>query len=517
MKHIIIVGGGSAGWLTAGILASKLKCSRDTDARVGIKITLLESPDISTVGVGEGTWPSMRTTLQEMGVSETEFIKACDVSLKQGTCFQNWATNTGETYYHPFSLPVGFHQLNLAEWQDEFPKEITFEDAVCAQARVAASSLAAKTISTPEYAFNLNYGYHLNAGKFAAFLHNHCTETLGVHYLQDHVNSVVEGNDGEISALSLKQSGKMAGDLFIDCTGFSAALIKKHYGIADISVSHILQNDRALAVTIPYQDKQEIASATHSTAQTAGWVWDIGLSSRRGVGYVYSSQHMSNIDAESALYDYLAKTSISLADKMEPRQLVFSPQYLEKFWHKNCIAIGLSAGFVEPLEASALVLIETSAKAIVDFLPLEDHPLEIAEKKFNAKMHYHWQQIIDFLKLHYVLSSRDESYWVDNRRLESIPDSLSESLAEWQYKSPWHLDAPRVDELFSSASFQYVLYGMGFKSYSKAKHLRQVEKTRKEAQSLFLENQKKTKQWLEVLPSNREFLSKVAEFGMQKV
>lgn len=515
MKHIVVVGGGSAGWLTAGILASRF---RSDGVEFGVKVTVVESPDVATVGVGEGTWPSMRTTLKDMGVSETQFIRECDVSLKQGTRFKNWVNNQGEHYYHPFSLPEGFHQINLANWYSELIPGSSFEDAVCAQAAICENGLAAKSITTPEYAFNLNYGYHLDAGKFAKFLHHHCTTRLGVAYVRDHVSSVLENTDGSIASLVTERLGELTGDLFVDCTGFTAKLIHQHYKVPYHSLTGVLPNDRALAVQIPYLEDQEVSSSTHSTAQNTGWIWDIGLSSRRGIGYVYSSDYIDDDLALNVLRKYVARTTDSIsAANIEPRALSFNPKYLERFWHKNCVAIGLSAGFVEPLEASALVLIETSAKAIADTLPLGDQSMEIAAKRFNRKMQYHWLQIVDFLKLHYVLSRRDEPYWVDSRKPSATPESLKESMAFWQYQAPWHQDAPRIDELFSSASFQFVLYGMGANTSPEHRHLRASQADRIKAIAYFQENRKKIEHWLRTLPTNRQFIEKVALHGLQKI
>ena len=254
--HIIIVGGGTAGWLTAGILASRYATEKVTADSPAITISLIESPDVATIGVGEGTWPSMRTTLQTMGVSETQFINECDVSLKQGTRFENWTINQNEVYHHPFSLPESFHDINLAEWRHEFPEGLSFEKAVCAQASICEAGLAAKSITTPEYAFNLNYGYHVDAGKFAKFLQKHCIENLGVNYVQDHIFDVLSDTEGNIISLIGKNNGYVSGDVFIDCTGFSALLSKGHFNLPYKQLKDQLFNDKAVAVQVPYAGDQ---------------------------------------------------------------------------------------------------------------------------------------------------------------------------------------------------------------------------------------------------------------------
>jgi hypothetical protein len=209
-----------------------------------------------------------------------------------------------------------------------------------------------------------------------------------------------------------------------------------------------------------------IAATTHSTAQRNGWVWDIGLQHRRGVGHVFSTDYQTVPETEVVLDQYLKTTGRTEGlDGLSPRLLTFDPGYRESFWVKNCVGVGLSAGFIEPLEASALVLIELSASAIAEQLPQDKATMAVVAKRFNREFSSRWEQIIDFLKLHYVLSQRtDSDYWRDNRSAESIPDTLAENLLLWRSRAPWYYDDNRRDDMFPSASYQYVLYGMGFKS-----------------------------------------------------
>ncbi len=532
IEKIVIVGGGSAGWLTASILASRFKSrsssigkqSADIDGVTNPRVVLIESPDVATVGVGEGTWPSMRATLQEIGVSETNFMRECDVSLKQGTRFNNWMTGGEEHYYHPFSLPNSFHQLNLADYWPHISGTDSFANAVSPQATLCDMGLSAKQISTPEYAFAVNYGYHLNAGKFADFLHRHCTEHLGVEYITDHVDDVNSGENGDIQSLLLRERGDLPADLFIDCSGFSALLIGKHFEIEQHSLADVLFNDRAIAVQVPYTETQAIQSTTHSTAQSAGWIWDIGLSSRRGVGHVYSSRHQSDEFAEDELMRYLRQSMAGspsaerdpIIDDVKLKKLSFEPAYCKQPWVNNCIAIGLSAGFVEPLEASALVLIETAAKALAKDLPQSPEHAMILRQRFNKKMLRHWSQIIDFLKLHYVLSQRSDSeYWQAHRSPESIPKSLKDALVMWRYRAPWVEDTPMIDELFSAASFQYVLFGMGFNHEPNEQALSALKK--EHAKRCFAENRQKIEKLVAALPDNRTLHSRVMQYGFQRV
>ena len=507
IRDVVIVGGGSAGWLLAGLVASEHIGSDHKD----VSVTLIESPDVKTVGVGEGTWPTMRSTLQKIGISETEFLMRCSASFKQGTKFVGWSNgDAADYYYHPFSAPAGYTDINLVPFWQQHRERVSFANAVTAQGYVCDDNLAPKQQETPEYAYVLNYGYHLDAGRFAQLLQEHCTTKLGVRHIVDHVTGINGNPDSDIRSLSTQNGGDIEGDLFVDCTGFSALLLGKHYQIPYLDKRQILFNDSALAVQVPYaSDSDPIASQTISTAQPAGWIWDIGLTSRRGVGYTYSSRHSTDEEARETLARYIEATSSVATDSLEPRKIRFQPGHREKFWHRNCVAVGMAAGFLEPLEASALVLVELAGKMISEELPANRDVMDIVARRYNETFRYRWDRIIDFLKLHYVLSRRvDSDYWIDNRRSESIPESLQELLALWQYQVPEHRDLSQVDEVFSTASYQYVLYGMGFETDARVT-ARQAANSEK-AQKLFEENSKLAGKMVENLPGNRKLLTTIA-------
>ena len=508
-QSVVIVGGGAAGWLTAGILATKLAPSSDSGS--GVNILLLESPDVANLGVGEGTWPTMRDTLRKIGISEVEFLKCCDASFKQASQFIGWQRGENESYYHPFSPPAAYANINLAAHWQSSPQELSFTDTVCAQGRVCELGLAPKLPQTPEYAFSLNYGYHLNAGKFVQLLQRHCVEKLGVEYKQGHVQEVVPADNGDIAELSLVSGEKVAGELFVDCTGFSALLIGKHYGIPFVSQRDCLFNDTALALQAEYAEEDSpIASCTKATAQSSGWVWDIALPSRRGIGHVYSSQHTSAEKAEADLERYLASDPDLAKSQPSPRKIQFKPGYRQSFWHKNCVAIGVSAGFVEPLEATALVLIEKSAEWLSQQFPQDRASMTVLAKRFNALTLERWGTIIDFLKLHYVLTERtDSDYWRDHCRSETIPESLQESLTLWKTQVPWLYESNSKVELFSAASIQYVLCGMGFKSSVDPKVYRGWIKDAEIASRLMRDNQNISEKLMVSLPKNRALLDRV--------
>ena len=512
---IVIVGGGTAGWLTAGMVAAEHKPTTDS----GLRVILAESPDVATIGVGEGTWPTMRTTLQAIGISETEFVREADASFKQGTRFSGWLSGGDEFYYHPFALPQRHNEIDLARHWQPLRQRVSYADAVTPQVQTCESALAPKQITTPEYASNLNYAYHLDAGKFARLLERHCVDKLGVEHIRDNVVSVNAADNGDIQSLSMQSGNTIDGDLFVDCTGFAALLLGGHYEIPFCEKQDLLFNDRALAVQVPRSAADEpIASTTWSTAQQAGWIWDIGLPNRRGIGHVYSSAHSSDEQAEADLRNYIAESGEkSFSEDCTPRQIRFNPGHRDKLWHRNCVAVGLSGGFVEPLEASALVMIELSAKMLSEELPANRAVMDIVARRFNQRFLYHWRRIVEFLKLHYALSKRtDSDYWNDNRDARSVPVELQESLELWRYQSPAYRDLPLADELFPAASYRYVLYGMEFETHGPCDRRSDVS-SRSIAESLFKDNINKTGQLLQALPANRELLNKVHEFGFQKV
>lgn len=498
---IVVVGGGSAGWLTAGLIAGEHRHNPS------VAVTLVESPNVATIGVGEGTWPTMRTTLHRIGISEDVFLRECAGSYKQGTRFVGWVTgDEGDVYYHPFSPPAGYPGLSTSAcWLTE-ERHASFADSVTPQARVCDRNLAPKQAETPEYAHVLNYGYHLDAGRFATLLQQHCTGELGVRHVLDHVTGVVGSRDEDIRGIRTENSGVLEGDLFIDCTGFKCLLLGEHYGVGFRNMNHILFNDTALAVQVPYEEESSpVASQTISTATLAGWIWDIGLPTRRGVGYVFSSRHSTDDEAAAVLASYLRLT-------VEPRKISFTSGYRESFWHRNCVAVGMSSGFLEPLEASALVMIELSARFIADELPANRQAMAITADRFNELFTYRWERIIEFLKLHYVLSRRDDAgYWRDNRDPVSIPDRLSALLELWRYNVPSKHDFPHVDEIFSAASYQYVLYGMGFNTTPRVTS--SLMRERQNLQKVLREMNSQCSKLLQHLPDNRTLLNRVQTRG----
>ena len=511
VKAVVIVGGGTAGWLTAGLIAARHQARMKAG---GFSITLIESPDIRIVGVGEGTWPTMRSSLERIGVSETALFRECDAAFKQGGKFTGWTTGAEhDAYYHPLMVPQGFSQVNLVPHWVREGRGRSFCDFVTPQGRLCDEGLAPKTITHAEYRGLANYAYHLDAGKFAPFLARHCIEKLGVRHVLADVVQVNQRESGDIESVLTKQAGEILGDLFIDCSGFSALLLGKTLGVGFKGCGDVLFCDTALAVQVPFDSPDApMASQTVSTAQEAGWTWDICLPTRRGVGYVYSGRHQSEEAARETLLRYIGQQHKDLP----VRKIPIRSGHRETFWKNNCVAVGLASGFLEPLESSAIVLVELSAKLIAEQMPACREVMDIIAKRFNDVTMYRFGRIVDFLKLHYVLTKRtDTAFWRDNVDPATVPDRLRDLLTLWKYQSPWFFDElDRLEEVFPAASYQYVLYGMGFETQVTAED---TVETALAASRLLKENERVTGEMRGRLPKNRELLNKIYEYGLQPV
>jgi flavin-dependent dehydrogenase len=505
-KNIVILGGGTAGW----IMAARIAAERLSIDAVPVGITLVESSDVPTIGVGEGTWPSMRGTLEKIGIPESEFLQFCQAAFKQGSRFINWRAGNGESYDHPFTLPPMNSGAALGKiFQQEKP-QLSFSHWAGLQSHVIDAGCAPKQLHTPDYAGVLNYGYHLDAGKFAQLLKMHAVDRLGVQHVIGHFKTADINREGQITALNLVDGTRLAGDFFIDASGTHNQLIGGALQSEFISLSNASPNDRALAIPVSYAHNGDaIHSATLSTAQESGWIWDIGLQHRRGVGYVYSSQFSTDERAREVLTRYVASINPD-TDVSAARQLIINPGYRLTPWVGNCVAVGMAAGFIEPLEASALVMVELAATYLCENLPATTAALSGIAHRYNQLFSERWSRIRDFLQLHYILSDRrDTPYW--NYVTKSVPVSerLKNLLEEWHYRDPVLNDFGHFMELFPPASYQYVLLGMqpshidpcfSRSSEKKSELLKEIEQL-----------MTKRDRYLAHLPANRDFFNKLRE------
>jgi tryptophan halogenase len=506
----MIVGGGTAGWMTAAYLARMLAAAVPD----GVRICVVESDDIGIIGVGEGTFPSIRKTLSRVGLAEADLIRSANATFKQGISFVNWRDGLGspdDHYFHPFQIVSQADGLDLLPyWLTGAAGGDSWALASTVQTRVSQASLAPKMISHPDYAGPLNYAYHFDAVAFARLLRDRAV-SQGVEHIVDTVEAVTLTPDGAIESLTGRRSGRLSADLYIDCTGFRAQLIGQAMGVPFKSFRSELFTDRAVAIQVPYDEAgQEIASFTKAIAQPNGWIWDIGLQERRGTGYVYSSDHTTDEEAERCLRTYLGAGAKDLPSRI----LRFEAGFRETQWKKNCVAIGLSAGFIEPLEATGIGFAEIAGVILAGLFPWSG-PVDLGAEVFNTQMRARYTHVIDFIKLHYCLSKRrDTAFWRDNVETRSISDSLRERLKHWKHRPPSFIDVDLKHDIFTEHNWQYVLYGMGYRTDigRRAGALRYYE----DAKAAFEDIRRQSDYALQIMPSHRSLIEQVRLHGFER-
>ncbi len=438
-KRILIVGGGSAGWTAAAYLNAALNFG---DRRIA-EISLIESPDVPRIGVGEATIPNINRTLDVIGIDELDFLKAVDGTFKQSIRFVNWLDEEPKFYHHPFSrFGSGPNDDAGRRWLMS-DRSLPFMNTISAQPVLCEMGLAPKVFEKVDLGIPLGYAFHMNALKFADYLRDLSTPRGVTHYL-DHVIDVEVAENGNIAAIQTRSGKRLEADIFIDCTGFAALLIEKALGVKWVDYSQWLLCDRALVMPVPYEVHYPgfVRPHTLSTAVSAGWIWDIPLQNRRGVGYVHCSAYISEEDAEREIRTYEG----AHAKDLDTRLIYFKVGMREKAWFKNCIAIGLSGGFLEPLESTGLYLSELATEMLAEHFPYGDD-MEPLAFRFNRIMENRFYEILDFINMHYCLTRRtDTEFWREVSRPERINDRLRSKLDYWRIKPPSKSDC--VDQFF---------------------------------------------------------------------
>ena len=510
-KKVIIVGGGTAGWTTAAYLAKMLSHG----LAGGLDITLVESPEIGIIGVGEGTFPSIRKTFSRIELDEDSLVREASATFKQGIRFVDWrgvADKQGADYYvHPFQISAQHSDFDLLPyWLLGVAGDASWASASTVQPRVIDARHAPKQIAHAGHNGPLSYAYHFDAVELAALLRRRAL-ALGVRRIEDLVQHVAVREDGYIQSLTTRAHGDLEADLYIDCTGFRAELIGKALGVGFRSLRDQLFANRAVALQVPYdRPDAPIESQTISTAREAGWIWDIGLGSRRGVGYVYSTDHTSDARAEQVLREYVGPAAASV----ESRVLNFEPGYRQTQWKNNCVAIGLSAGFIEPLEATGIGFVEIAALLVSNLFPWNGN-YEICARQFNPFMAKRYENVADFIKLHYCLTRREDSeFWRDNVRPDTVSDGLKERLERWRFRPPSFLDMDPNNDIFTDANWQYVLYGLGYKTdlSAQAGAYRYYD----DAKARFAEIRRQGDNALLSLPTHRALIERVRKSGFMR-
>jgi len=444
IRSIAIVGGGTAGWMAASLLAQTLRGT-------GCAITLIESPDIGVVGVGEATIPPILDFLKLIEADLDAFIRATQATYKLGIRFQDWR-RVGESYWHPFgSFGVSIDRRPFQHvWHKARARGL---DLAVTDFSLAAALGEAGRFAHPDPAAGgplagLRHALHFDATLVGRFLRDHAM-ARGVRRLEREVASAVLRGDGFIDALVLTDGQQVKADLFIDCSGFRGLLIEQALGTGYVDWTRWLPCDRAIAA--PTAHVGPPAPYTLAAAQDAGWRWKIPLQHRVGNGYVYASQA---IDDEAALDALLSAIGAPLA---EPRQLAFTTGRRKAFWNRNCVGLGLASGFLEPLESTSIHLVCSGLYKLLDHFPDRDFaPSNIAA--YNQALIAEYETFRDFIVLHYCATKRDDTPFWRERARAPVPDSLVERIA--LYEACGRVNA-RAGELFTDLSWFYVLEGMG--------------------------------------------------------
>lgn len=461
----MIVGGGTTGWLAAAILNHRLQWGLGAPADV--RIRLIEDPNIPTLGVGEATIPAITHTLEMLEISEAEFIARTHATFKIGVRFDNWHKVGGgkpHSYFHPFTGGVQVAGRNPVASLLAYglPDDVAIDPQV---GNIVGHGVAAalqmkspRRHGDPPYQGVFGYAYHLDAGEFAAFLRE-IAVARGVIHVQDRVVDVERDARGHIAALQLADGGRTPVELVIDCSGFAGLLINGAMEEPFESFSDYLPNDRAVAIQVASPPNGEIYPATISTAMHSGWSWRIPLQNRVGTGYVFSSQFT---DADAAVEALLAQQSTPTVSA-EPRLLKMRVGRSRRSFVGNCVALGLASGFVEPLESTAIQFVDFACRRLLQCMPSTDFEPGPAAK-FNRQMNEMYDEIRDFLGLHFTLGDRDDTpYWRAIQHEAKRSDRLEECLAIWRRSLPDVYD-PRPGQLFTFWSVQCVLAGKGFLS-----------------------------------------------------
>lgn len=495
IKRVAIVGGGTAGWLAANHLGVEL--GRDPD----IEITLIESTDIPVIGVGEGTVPRIKETLQKFGISELDLLMTCDATFKQGIKFSNWmsAEKYGKNhfYYHPFSSPYpsGFDVTGYwLNHRDSLDFSRLSELFVAAE-----SNRSPKQVSSPPFVGLVDYAYHFNAAKFSDLLARNACEKFSVKRRFETIDQVLCNADGSIQKLVFKSGAMEEYDFFIDCTGFSSLLIGKTLGTPFLDKSDCVLSDTALALQEPTMEMEEIPPYTLATAHTSGWVWDIPLTNRRGVGFVYASKYMDEEAAVEAFSKYIGRD----LQNENLRKVPMKIGYRELFWNKNCVALGLAHGFVEPLEATSILVTDFSAQLLARNFPVMREDIPVLAGYCNKTVAFTWERVIDFVQLHYFISDRrDSAFWCDATENMSISDVLRERLDMWKIMAPKKSDFFSAFDMFSVENYLFVLYGMHYPTRPPVLG----EKEAMKSEQLIYQQQSKSEQMASALLSHRIWL-----------
>ena len=452
MKNIVILGGGTAGWMTANLLQKKWR-------HHGIQISVVESPDIGIIGVGEGSTPLLKEFFDSLEISESEWMPRCNATYKNGISFHDWSTVPGyESYFHPFPCSLDFATFGFLYKYTELRRKgvdvLAHPNRFSLMAGLTERKLA--PLPSENFPFHFQYGYHFDSVLIGKFLREKAKE-VGVSHIEATVEKVEQESDGSIKSLLLNTGQILSGDFFVDCSGFASILLQKTLKVPFLSFAENLFNDSAVA--IPTDIEKEVPAETLSTALSNGWAWKIPLTNRFGNGYVFSSKYCSPDEAETELRSHLN----ILESDVEARHLKMKVGRVQETWAKNCVAVGLSQGFIEPLEATALQFVYSTIEQFSQALE-EGNFSEKNRDEFNERMNANFEGVRDYIVLHYKTNSRiDSQYWIDNRENQKISNNLRAMIECWYAIEDTQAALTRLNigSYYSQRSWTCLLAGVG--------------------------------------------------------
>jgi tryptophan halogenase len=447
ITSVVIVGGGTAGWMAAASLARTLGQQ--------VSIRLVEANDIGTVGVGEATIPQIKLFNNLLGLDEHDFLRNTQGTLKLGIEFINWGA-MGDSYMHAFS-GIGI-DLGLLDFHHYWLRSVQQGDASSLW-DYSLNTLAAKKncfgkmekVGTTHLP-GINYAYHFDAALFAQYLRRYCEKFQVVRTEGKVIATQLRADDGFIDSIQLEDGEIIRGDLFIDCSGFHGVLIEGALKTGYENWSHWLPCDSAIAV--PCAATTPLLPYTKAIAQSAGWQWRIPLQHRIGNGHVFSSKFMSDEKATQILLNNLDGKILT-----EPRKLQFTTGKRKKFWNKNCVALGLASGFMEPLESTSIHLVQSALARLIDLFPRQDF-VQVDIDEFNRQLSAEYEHIRDFLILHYHATQRSDSEFWNYCRTMPVPDSVTRKLELFRANGRIYRED---NELFTELAWLQVMVGQGIK------------------------------------------------------
>ena len=451
-RKILIVGGGTAGWMAANLMERAW-------SRFGIDITLIESPDIGIIGVGEGSTPQLKGFMDIIGADEADWMPRCNATYKLGIEFAGWTEKPGfDSYFHPFPAQV-----------DDYTAPAFFYNSFVRRKGIDVeghpdyfflNTYMAKTKSGPvageNFPFTVQYGYHFDSGLLGQYL-KELAVSRGVRHLQGKVVNAQMGADGNVRSVRTDDGRVLQADFFVDCTGFRSLLLQDALGVPFIPFGDNLFNDSA--VVFPTPRPAEVAPQTLSTALKHGWAWTIPLTSRIGNGYVYSSAYTSADEAETELRQFTG----ALDSDVQARHLKMKVGRVEKHWSANVLAVGLSQGFIEPLEATALHLVQETVQGFIDVYEkgqFSDQHRDL----FNGRINERFEAVRNYIVAHYRVNSRtDTDYWIDNGNNDRLSRSLYDVISTWLAGKNLtdELARQKIDRYYPSISWHCLLAGYG--------------------------------------------------------